>query len=184
MSRTTLLAAAAALALVHAPASAQEEPALVTDLLRDIAQVESKLVGLAEAMPESAYGWRPGEGVRSVAELYKHVAADNWLIAGIPGPKPPASTGIDPADYATTGAYEARELSKAEIVAELKASFDFFDAAVRDTDAEELAATLDLFGSSATRQRLWILAVTHLHEHLGQGIAYARVNGVVPPWSR
>jgi len=183
MSRTALLAAAAALALVHAPASAQE-PALVTDLLRDVAQVESKLVGLAEAIPESAYGWRPGEGVRSVSELFKHVAADNWLIGGATGTMPPAATGIVPSDYATAGTYEARNLSKAEVIEALKASFDFFEGVVRGTSAEELTATLDLFGSTATQQRLWILAVTHLHEHLGQGIAYARMNGVVPPWSR
>lgn len=155
MSRLPALAAAAAAVLLCAPASAQQEPSLVTDLLRDAAQVEEKLVGLAEAIPESAYAWRPGEGVRSVAELFKHVISDNYLIGGIPGPLPPATTGIDPTDYRTAGAFEARALTKAQIVAE-----------------------------PATRQQLWILAVTHLHEHLGQGIAYARSNGVVPPWSR
>ncbi len=184
MSRLPFLAAAAAAALLHAPASAQQEPALVTDLLRDVAQVEEKLVGLAEAIPESAYAWRPGEGVRSVAELFKHVISDNYLIGGIPGPLPPATTGIDPTDYRTAGAFEARALTKAQIVAELTASFDFFEGAVRTTTTENLTTTVQVFGSPATRQQLWILAVTHLHEHLGQGIAYARSNGVVPPWSR
>jgi uncharacterized damage-inducible protein DinB len=183
MSRTTLLAAAAALALLHAPACAQQ-PTLVTDLLRDVGEVESKTLALAEAMPESAYGWRPGEGVRSVSEVFKHVIAENYLIAGVTGPTPPAITGIVPTDYATTQAYEARELSKAEIIADLKASFAFFEGAVRDTSADELGATIAVFGSSATYQQLWIMGVTHLHEHLGQVIAYARVNGVVPPWSR
>lgn len=183
MIRPTLLALAAVAAL-HAPAAAQE-PSVVTDLLRDVGQVEAKLVGLAEAMPEGTFGWRPGEGVRSVAELFKHVAADNWLIAGIPGDAtPPAPTGIDPKDYRTAGTYEARTLTKAEIIAELKASFDFFEEVVRSTSATDLAATVPVFGSPMTRQQLWIMATTHLHEHLGQGIAYARSNGVVPPWSR
>lgn len=182
MVRRAALLLAALLGL-HAPAAAQE-PALVTDLLRDVAQVEAKLVGLAEAIPESAYDWRPAEGVRSVAELLKHVAADNWLIGGIPGTPPPAASGIDPADYRTAGAYEARDLDKAAILADLRASFDFFEGVVRATSAEDLPATSQVFGSPMTRQQLWLLAVTHLHEHLGQGIAYARSNGVVPPWSR
>ncbi|GMV05160.1 MAG: hypothetical protein AMXMBFR53_14390 [Gemmatimonadota bacterium] len=183
MIRPALLALAAAAAL-SAPGAAQE-PSVVTDLLRDVDQVEAKLVGLAEAIPEAAYAWRPGEGVRSVAELFKHVAADNWLIAGIPGDAtPPAATGIDAKNYRTAGAYEARTLTKAEILAELKASFDFFEGVVRATSSDALAATVPVFGSPMTRQQLWIMATTHLHEHLGQGIAYARSNGVVPPWSR
>jgi len=184
MFRPTLLIGFAASVLVQAPLCAQQAPSLVTDLLRDAADVQAKLVGLAEAMPESTYGWRPGEGVRSVAELYKHVISDNYLIAGIPGAVPPASTGIDPKDYRTAGTYEARAMTKAEIVAELKASFDFFEGALRATDSGDLAASLQVFGSPMTQQQLWLLASTHLHEHLGQGIAYARSNGVVPPWSR
>jgi uncharacterized damage-inducible protein DinB len=183
MSRAALAAVLAA-ALVHAPLSAQQESPLVSDLLGDANQVEAKLVGLAEAIPESAYGWRPAEGVRSVAELFKHVISDNYLIAGIPGATPPAATGIDPKDYRTAGAYEARTMTKAEIVAELKASFEFFDGALRASSAGDLAASLQVFGSPMTQQQLWILASTHLHEHLGQGIAYARMNGVTPPWSR
>jgi hypothetical protein len=42
---------------------------------------------------------------------------------------------------------------------------------------------LSVFGSSMTGLDLWVLTTTHLHEHLGQLIAYARSNGVVPPWS-
>jgi uncharacterized damage-inducible protein DinB len=182
MTRATLLTAAAAF-LLQTPLAAQQ-PTLVTDLLRDVTQVQAKLVGLAEAMPESSYGWRPAEGVRSVGEVFKHVASDNYLIGGIPGSAPPASTGIDPKDYRTALAYEARAMSKAEAVAELKASFAFLNEAIRPTTADDLRRTLQVFGSEMTRQQLWIMAVTHLHEHLGQAIAYARSNGVVPPWSR
>lgn len=185
MLRTTLAAVLAASVFVSPRLSAQQEPPpLVADLLRDAAQVEAKVVGLAEAIPDSAYAWRPGEGVRSVAELFKHVAADNWLIGGIPGAVPPAASGIDPRDYTTAGTYEARALTKAEIIADLKASFGFFGDAVRATTAADLGESLTVFGAPMTRQRLWLLAMTHLHEHLGQGIAYARINGVVPPWSR
>lgn len=173
-----------ALALITPAAASAQESSLVADILRDVAQVEAKVLGLAEAIPESAYAWRPGEGVRSVAELFKHVAADNWLIGGIPGAVPPAASGIDPADYRTAGTYEARSMDKAQILADLRTSFDFFEEAVRATDEAALASTLQVFGRPMTRQQLWILAMSHLHEHLGQGIAYARMNGVVPPWSR
>jgi hypothetical protein len=43
---------------------------------------------------------------------------------------------------------------------------------------------VSMFGQSFTGQQAWLLATVHLHEHLGQGIAYARVNGIVPPWSK
>lgn len=164
------------------PAPTTDAQAMVDNLLEQARTAREKLEGLAEAIPEDAYGWRPGEGVRSVGEVFIHVAADNYLLPAILGVEAPAETGIT-TDYATVQAYEGQELSKAEIVANLRASFDHLEEAVASTRTD-LDRTATAFGTEFTTGGLWTMAVTHLHEHLGQGIAYARSNGVVPPWSR
>jgi uncharacterized damage-inducible protein DinB len=178
------LATAVLVLVAAAPAVAQTRPALVDDLLRDVGDVKGKLVSLSEAMPESTYDWRPMEGVRSVADVYKHVVSDNYLLAAVAGHAAPASTGIVGDDYRTAVAYERRSMSKAEIVEAVKASFDHLEMALGATTRENLNANVSVFGMDMTGRGLWILTVTHLHEHLGQSIAYARSNGVVPPWSR
>lgn len=156
---------------------------MVDHLLTQTNDARDKIMGLAQAIPEEDYGWRPMEGVRSVAEVFQHVAADNYLLPAIAGLPAPDATGIILEDYSTVQAYENRTATKDEIVAELGASFDHLATAAglirSDLDAEYQA-----FGSDFTGGSLWTLTVTHLHEHLGQAIAYARSNEVVPPWSQ
>lgn len=162
---------------------AAEDPGFISEILADLADAESKVVGLAEALTEEQYAWRPGEGVRSAGEVYMHIAVDNYLIPAASGMMPPTSVDIDVNDYATVQAYETRPASKAEIVADLRASFAHLRAAVEAT-ADDLTASASMFGMETTNRGLWIVTATHLHEHLGQSIAYARTNGVVPPWSQ
>jgi uncharacterized damage-inducible protein DinB len=178
------IVALAALA-VALPASAQNQKrSVVADLVSDMETAEQKVVGLAEAIPESKYGWRPGEGVRSVAEVVMHIAADNYLLAALGGSPAPAATGIKGDDYQTAVAYEKKVPAKAEAIAALKASFAHVRKAMAETPESRLGESVSMFGQQATVQSLWILTTTHLHEHLGQLIAYARTNDVVPPWSR
>ncbi len=172
-----------ALALFAAPVAAQPG-GLIAELLVDLGQVESKLVGLAEAMPESSYAWRPAEGVRSTAEVFLHVAADNFFLPTVAGTAAPSDTGIKPGDYATVKSYEERKLDKAATIAELKRSFAHLRAAVTATTPARLEDPVEVFGMKSTVRGFWLLATTHVHEHLGQMIAYARSNRVVPPWSR
>jgi uncharacterized damage-inducible protein DinB len=174
--------AAASLALLASAATAQS--ALMADLLRDVGQVEQKLVALARAMPADKYDWRPGEGVRSVGEVFKHVAADNYLLSAGTGAAAPAATGIRAEDYNTAVAYENRTLDRDAIIAELEASFAHLKKAMSATTDSRLREKVSLFGGEMSIQQLWVLEVGHIHEHLGQSIAYARSNGVVPPWSR
>jgi uncharacterized damage-inducible protein DinB len=154
---------------------------MMEHLLTQAATAGEKLISLAEAMPEETYGWRPQEGVRSVGEVFAHVAADNYLLPVIMGVPAPAETGIT-SEYATAVAFEGVERSKEEIVAALKASFQHMEAAAQQTRGE-LSAELNWGGTTFTTGSLWTMTITHLHEHLGQGIAYARSNGVTPPWS-
>ena len=155
---------------------------LFVDLDEDVAVVKNKLMGLAEAIPEDQYDWRPGEGVRSVRETLLHVAADNYFIPIALGHQPPASTGIS--DYMSTQAFEKRELSKDEVRDEVEQSFTYLRRILGESDRETVGDAVSLFGMDSTVQKAWILTTTHLHEHLGQMIAYARSNDVVPPWSR
>jgi hypothetical protein len=177
--RKTLAAVALALTLA-VPLQAQ---GLMGDMHRDLNEVQKKFVDLANAIPESAYSWKPGNGnARTVAELLLHVGADNYLLPIFLGAPAPAATGVT-SDFNTAVAFEKRKLSKAEIVAELNASFQHLHRTI-GADDSKLNETIKLFGQDYTRQRAVILTVTHLHEHLGNLITYARANNIVPPWSK
>jgi uncharacterized damage-inducible protein DinB len=175
---------AAALAAAFTVPAAAQQSGLVGDLLRDVTEVEGKLLALARETPAEKYDWRPAEGVRSVGEVYLHLAADNYLLPIALGVAAPAETGIKGDDYNTVMAYETRALGRDAIIAELERSLAHFKQALTDTPAARLDETITMFGQSFTVQQLCILGTTHLHEHLGQAIAYARSNGIVPPWSR
>ncbi len=175
------IAATSGLTLMPQTASAQ---GLMADMHADVGDVQKKLLDLARAIPESAYNWRPAAGVRSVGEVFKHVASDNYLIPISMGAPAPASSGISATDMKTVAAYEARPMTKDQIIAELEASFNHLHGAMRLTTDDNLNETVKFFGQDWSRRKAMVLTVTHLHEHLGQQIAYARSNKVVPPWSK
>lgn len=154
---------------------------LAADLLADLTSVETKIVDLAAAIPENKYNWKP-DSARSVRQVLLHVAADNYLMPAMLGFTPDPATGIT-TDYATATAFEARNLPKDSVVAELRTSFAFIKQSLTNTTGSRMGEAVTMFGQPFTGQSAWILAVTHLHEHLGQMIAYARTNGVKPPWS-
>jgi uncharacterized damage-inducible protein DinB len=165
------------------PAAAQTREGLMGDLLKDIADVEKKIVDLAKAMPEPAYGWRPGPGVRSTGEVLMHIASDNYLLPAMLDKPAPKETGITK-DYKTAMAFEKKTMDKAGVVAELEKSFAFLRTSMNSTTDAQLGTAIDMFGQKSTARGLWLTTATHLHEHLGQLIAYARSNKVTPPWSK
>lgn len=165
-------------------AVAQGTPQVVTDLIRDVDDVEKKLMGLAKAIPVDKYNWRPAAGVRSVNDVVMHVAADNYLMPAAIGVAPDPATGIKGNDYNTALAFEKRTVTRDQAIAELEKSFAFMRKAMKGVTADDLSKKHSLFGQSFTGQQVLIMATTHLHEHLGQMIAYARSNGIVPPWSQ
>ena len=178
-----LIVVVALTAVSNLSAAAQQAASVTADLLTDIGQVEKKLIDLARAIPEDKFGWRPGQGVRSVGEVVLHVASDNYLIPAALGFAPDPATGIKGEDYNTALAFEKRPMNKAAAIAELEKSFAFLKKSLGDTPATRLGQPVRMFGQPFTMQQAWILGTTHLHEHLGQLIAYARSNGVKPPWS-
>lgn len=148
------------------------------EFLRDFGTAASKFVALAEAMPESAYDWRPMEGVASTGEVYVHVARYNYYY-------PESSLGVAAPGGIDTGSMEAawEGRSKAEIVPELQRSMAHVQELVEAMTPADLEEPTRLYGREVAARAVLLQLLTHMHEHLGQSIAYARSNGVVPPWS-
>jgi uncharacterized damage-inducible protein DinB len=169
--------------LLSVPLAAQTREGVMGDLIRDVSQVETKVMGLAKAIPASAFDWRPGKGVRSTGEVFIHIAADNYFLPVVMGTPAPAGTGITK-EYNTVGAFEKRKMSRDDALAELEKSFAFLKASMTAMPDDKLNEPLEVFGQKNTNRGMWIMTATHLHEHLGQLIAYARSNNVTPPWSK
>lgn len=144
-------------------------------VLSQIDQAREKLVALAEATPAEKFAWRPAEGVRSVGEVYAHVAGGNYFLPTFWGAKVPA--GIDPRSFEKEGN------DKAKTIDTLKKSFDHLKQQVQALSQADLDKQIKMFGKDATVRDTVLVLATHGHEHLGQAIAYARTNGIAPPWS-
>jgi len=140
---------------------------------RNLSFVGDRLVQLAEAIPEEAYGWRPMEGVRSTSEVIMHVASSAYFFGKRLGTDVPE--GVDPSGM-------EKITAKADVVAALKASLEHLKKAFEGV-ADPRAET-QIFGNPGTVEDMMLVAIGHVHEHFGQLIAYARSNQVVPPWSR
>lgn len=154
------------------------------ELIQDVESLERQYLALAEAM-KGKYGWRPAEGVRSVSEVFMHVAAANYMIPTMAGVQPPEAFRAEDT-RATMGKLQALEkiTDEAKVVEELRHSFEHVKHAIASTPDGELDTATKMFGQDATKRRVLTVLATHMHEHLGQSIAYARTNGVVPPWSQ
>lgn len=183
MRRRTLLLALSLAALPLGAPALEAQQGFMAVMHRDLNDMQKKIVDLANAIPESAYAWRPAEGVRSVGEVFQHIAADNYILPVYMGTPAPAATGIT-ADFGTAVAYERRAgLTKAQIIADLEASFAHLHRAINVNTDANITQNIDWFGTQASRLQAMTGTVGHLHEHLGQLIAYARSNGIKPPWS-
>jgi uncharacterized damage-inducible protein DinB len=135
-------------------------------------EVQGKIMALAEATPADRFSWSPGRDVRSISQVYMHVAGGNYFLSTFLGVPPPKMNGD----------LEKTVTTKPQVIAELKRSFDHLRAAA--ATVSDLEKPVKMFGTQTTQRGVLVTMLSHLHEHLGQSIAYARMNGVVPPWSR
>jgi uncharacterized damage-inducible protein DinB len=143
------------------------------EFLTNLDDVQEKILELATAVPAEKYGWRPGEGVRSLGEVFMHVAGGNYFLATFLGKQPPADM---PKDL-------ERITDKQRVVAELRRSFEHVRSVVLSESDADLEKSVRMYGTQTTHRGVFVAMLNHLHEHLGQSIAYARMNRVVPPWS-
>lgn len=145
------------------------------EFLEEIAYYEQRYLRIAEAVPVEKYPWRPAEGVRSVGEVFTHITVANYGIARALGTPLPAGY-----DYK---AVLALSNDKLKVLQAMKESFAHIRKAIvglNDADADK---PQDMFNRHTTLRGSFIAITGHFGEHLGQSIAYARVNGVVPPWT-
>lgn len=146
----------------------------------DLETMRDKFVGLAEAFDESHYDWRPMEGVRSVREVLGLTVAEGHLFPTAWGYAP----GPEGEPDFEAEMERASQLDKAEMVRQLRTSIDYMIGVVAGMDDAERAADGSYFGQPMPVHASVATAMADMHEHLGQLIAYARTNRVVPPWSR
>jgi uncharacterized damage-inducible protein DinB len=140
----------------------------------DLQDLQEKFVGLAKAMPQEKYTWRPEPGVRSVSEVYLHVAAANFGLTALAGAPPEPGFKFQ--------GYEKSTTDKAKIIEQLNASFDYARNGISHMSDADLLKPLKFQDQNNVGDMI-LHIVGHGHEHLGQSIAYARMNGVVPPWT-
>jgi uncharacterized damage-inducible protein DinB len=161
----------AAAGLIAAAAAAQQPTGPQAALVNDVGNLSDKFVGLARVMA-GKYDWRPGPGVRSVAEVFNLIVTENRMLAGL-------LTGTSP-----QGAKSAPITDPAEMQDALRSSYAALRQAIAGLSESDLNSAVKLFGRDTTKQGAAFMLIMDQHEHLGQSIAYARTNGVVPPWSK
>jgi hypothetical protein len=141
--------------------------------LADLQGVQKKFVDLANAIPADKITWRPSADSRSFAEVFLHVAGERYGILGLMGVAPPA--GFDGKTF------EKSTTDRAQLVAELNKSWEFAKKAIEGMSNADFAKLLPKLGPQANAGDVVYILVADAHEHLGQLVAYARENGVVPP---
>ena len=142
----------------------------------ELKHVTSQLLALAEATPADKFAWRPSPGVRSTSEVYMHIAIANFYFLNVVGKQ------AMPAEIKT--GFEKSVTTKADVISWLKRSLD----AARDARAKEtpkdLERKVEFLKQNTTADAVYLRLIIHNNEHMGQLIAYARMTGVTPPWSK
>ena len=159
-----------------ATANRSAPPGSREELLMQFNSSASKFEALAAAMPADKFKWSPGAGVMPVAQVYAHVAHYNYAyLSQNMGVAPPRGVGLDTLEQMT---------DKAQVLALLRSSAEYVRQAVRQMPESQMAQPTQLYGRTVPQWSVLLQLVAHMNEHLGQSIAYARMNGVTPPWSR
>lgn len=136
--------------------------------------VSQQLVALAEATPPEKFAWRPAAGVRSTSEVYMHIVIANFWLLSVTGPKMPAEL---------KEGSEKNITSKADVISWLKRSLEVVKQAHLAETPKDLERKVHVADRDATVDGMYLRIIVHANEHMGQLVAYARMNGIVPPWS-
>ena len=166
-TRTIACAVATSAVLGLTPLRAETTQAALS---REAGTLSDKFAGLARVMA-GKYTWKPGEGVRSVSDVFNLIVTENGLLAG-------TLTG------AGAGGRGAQITEPEKMQEALKTSYANVQKAIEGLSDADLKAPVKLFGKDFTKEEAVRYLFADQHEHLGQSIAYARTNGVVPPWSK
>jgi uncharacterized damage-inducible protein DinB len=179
-----LLLGAVALVTLPAPARAGQDAmtkeaaaSVKTAFVADIEAMRVKFLGLAEAFPQDKYTWRPMDGVRSVSEVLMLIASEGYGFA-------PTALGGQGAMSREESQKLAATTDKAQVIAHLTKAFAHAKQALEAIDPATLVAKRRAMGQDRSTPEIVLLVAGDMHEHLGQLIAYARMNRIKPPWSK
>lgn len=161
--------------------------------LSELDVVQTQLLALADVIPAEVYGWRPADNARSLSEVSVHVAAGNFLLLNGAGVRTQASEdlyGSLVGDQRSQMAVIIRKnislektvTEKSVVVDLLRRSFEAVRQSVTSASEEEFESTWSFFGERTTKRRVYLRMLVHMHEHMGQTIAYTRSNGIRAPW--
>lgn len=154
---------------------AQNSDDIRNEILNQFENASEKMVSLAEAMPEDTYEWSPDGEAMPVAQVYMHIARYNYALPEMALEKEaPGNIDLDTME-------EIRD--KEEVIDHLKRSNEYLKTLVAELSEEELSESTELYGRTVDKWTALLQLQTHLNEHLGQSIAYARMNQITPPWS-
>jgi uncharacterized damage-inducible protein DinB len=137
--------------------------------------VSQQLVALAEATPPEKFAWRPAPGVRSTSEVYMHIVMANFYLLSVTGPKMPPDLKQNAEKTVTT---------KADVISWLKRSLEAVKQARLAEAPADLPRKVRIENRDSTVDAMYLRIIIHDNEHMGQLVAYARMTGVVPPWSK
>ena len=152
------------------------------DLMNPFEAAASKMLDLAKALPEDKLDWRPSPGVRSFREILLHVAYDTKLFLWVASDNPPMDLMMQ--RFKDQAKKESEPLAKEKVVELLSESFEAVRKVLPTLRPAVLDREMPVFGQPSTMRGIYVIMDTHMAEHLGQLIAYARTNGITPPWSQ
>jgi uncharacterized damage-inducible protein DinB len=157
------------------PVMVKRPPGVRGEIQYELDDAEQKLIQLASVVPPAKFSWRPAPGVRSFGEVFLHVAGGNYELGNFIGMKPPPNLDLKK--------IEQQGSDKGNAIAAMRVSFEKLRESIAAMSDADLEKQIDFFGKPGTERLALIEAAVHAHEHLGQAIAYARSNGIVPPWT-
>lgn len=141
-----------------------------------VTYTSDKIMQLADAIPTDKYDWSPEDGVRSVAGVFQHVIQANYFFATKLGATLPSGVNMQTLEQDLN--------SKEKIKPALKQSTDLIISTIKNVDDGSLGNKVEFpFPGDYTTTTAMLIAMSHCDEHLGQLIAYSRMNGITPPWS-
>jgi uncharacterized damage-inducible protein DinB len=174
--QTKLVGAALLWLLINASMLfAQEAPDVFQGYEGEWNHVSGQLISLAEAMPQDKFAWRPATGVRSTSEVYMHIVRANFLMLNAIGSKMPSDLKDGMGTTVT---------SKADVIGWLKRSLEAVKEARAAATPTDLQRKTKIFNTDTTVDDIFLRIIVHNNEHMGQLVAYARMIGIVPPWSK
>ena len=161
------------------------------EFLWELEIAERQMMAMAEAIPGDKYDWRPDQKARSISEVFVHVAAGNFILLEVAGAALPIDLyGEVPAQgeehlwglIRRNDELEKGVREKVAVTYLLKRSLQAVRNSFARTDDTALDQRRHFFGEETTVRRVYLRLLAHTHEHMGQMIAYMRMDGMSPPW--